>query len=176
MKVVCIKKEGNDWVTGFLNIGDTYEVLESVYGSDQKARRGSSKEDLKDTLFFNSRHINYELYGIWIQGEFKSGFIINLNRKIIYFGTVEEYNTNNTEMPQVSYNKDSEKRKKIKDHITNSKSEFTKEESEELEESDESNELEELEENVLGELAIIIPVMKETRVYNHTSALEPNKF
>jgi hypothetical protein len=71
MKVVCIKKEGNDWVTGPLNIGDTYEVLESAYGSDQKARRGVKAGILKDTLFYKIKTRNGSLCWI-LSTNFKS--------------------------------------------------------------------------------------------------------
>jgi hypothetical protein len=71
MKVVCIKKEGNDWVTGPLNIGDTYEVLESAYGSDQKARRGVKAGILKDTLFYKIKTRNGPLCWI-LSTNFKS--------------------------------------------------------------------------------------------------------
>lgn len=68
MKVVCIKKEGNDWVTGPLNIGDTYEVLESAYGSDQKARRKVHK---MNTLFYKIKTRNGSLCWI-LSTNFKS--------------------------------------------------------------------------------------------------------
>ena len=57
-------------IIGPLNIGDTYEVLESDYGSDQKARR-SSKEDLKDTLFYKIKTRNGSLCWI-LSTNFKS--------------------------------------------------------------------------------------------------------
>ena len=69
MKVVCIKKEGNDWVTGPLNIGDTYEVLESAYAS--AVGDNGSVEDLKDKLFFKIKTRNGSLS--WISStNFKS--------------------------------------------------------------------------------------------------------
>jgi hypothetical protein len=71
MKVVCIKKEGNDWVTGPLNIGDTYEVLESAYGSDQKARRAVKAGNLKDTLYYKIKTRNGSLCWI-LSTNFKS--------------------------------------------------------------------------------------------------------
>jgi len=69
MKVVCIKKEGNDWVTGPLNIGDTYEVLDSAYAS--AVGDNGSVEDLKDKLFFNIKTRNGSLCWI-LSTNFKS--------------------------------------------------------------------------------------------------------
>ena len=77
MKVVCIKKEGNDWVTGPLNIGDTYEVLDSAYASAVgdhhyiKQKRNGSVEDLKDTLFYKIKTRNGPLCWI-LSTNFKS--------------------------------------------------------------------------------------------------------